>query len=71
MNRLKFILLFLTSIFSLSMLFSEDADDDFLNMIESALQEPEIPGQDEVSSPYQEGLDDGNVQVSREAQTDD
>ena len=71
MNRLKFILLFLTSIFSLSMLFSEDADDDFLNMIESALQAPEIPGQDEVSSPYQEGLDDGNVQVSREGQTDD
>ena len=71
MNRLKFILLFLTSIFSLSMLFSEDADDDFLNMIESALQSPEIPGQDEVSSPYQEGLDDGNVQVSREGQTDD
>ena len=53
------------------MLFSEDADDDFLNMIESALQSPEIPGQDEVSSPYQEGLDDGNVQVSREGQTDD
>lgn len=53
------------------MLFSEDADDDFLNMIESALQAPEIPGQDEVSSPYQEGLDDGNVQVSREGQTDD